>query len=297
MITSTDRHLARGQSQSLPSSSQSRSSQLPPLVLEICGGQTRFPLRPVKSNRFLIGAGAGCDLQFGGDEMPPLHSIVHLDHVEALLETVTLTPPLMVNGLAVESVLLQDGDRISIGPFEMIAHRSVAATDATRDESCSPRNVIVIDNEPAEPQDVTQLSALQLVSLIEEEERQIEEFEQSRQLGAGALLDAVAERIDLSSRDELAETDQQLQTVPLQGSTDEDEVDHDELAHMLDQANLLTAELQRRSAQLADREAAQAELAEAVLESQHELSVRLESLVSRIIDLEMQQRPRFPKVA
>ena len=71
------------------------------LVLEICSGRTRFPLRPVRSTRFLIGAGEGCDLQLGGTDMPPLHSIIHVDRVETLLETVALTPPLKVNGLVV----------------------------------------------------------------------------------------------------------------------------------------------------------------------------------------------------
>ena len=267
---------------------ESTESPAPSLVLEICSGQTRFPLRPVKSNRFLIGAAEGCDLRLGGADMPPLHSIVHVDHVETLLETVTLTPPLSVNGLVVESVLLQDGDRIGIGPFEFLAHRPTPATESSSNEAQSANLEIAVDDDTAHQPAVSELSAAELVELIEDEERQVEQFEQRRQLGANALVDAVAERIDLAETNPPA---------ILAESQDETGETHEELVQLLEQANSLAAELKQRTEQLADREAAQLQLTEAVFESQQQLAFRLESLVSRIADLEGQRLSRFPRVA
>ena len=66
---------------------------------------------------------------------------------------------------------------------------------------------------------------------------------------------------------------------------------------LLQQANSLAAELERRTERLADREAAQVQLAEAVFDSQQKLATRLESLVARIADLEERRQLRFPRVA
>ncbi|MBT6154990.1 MAG: hypothetical protein HOL01_00730 [Planctomycetaceae bacterium] len=242
----------------------------------------------MESNRFLIGAAEGCDLRLGGADMPPLHSIVHVDHVEALLETVTLTPPLKVNGLVVESVLLQDGDRIGIGPFEFLAHRPTVVSESSSNKAPSANGVIDIGDDMARQPAVSDLSAAELVDLIEDEERQIEQFEQRRQLGANALMDAVVERVDLAAAEppkSLVESQNEI------GET------HEELVRLLEQANTLADELKRRTEQLADREAVQAQLMEAAFESQQQLANRLESLVSRIADLEDRRPSRFPRVA
>jgi hypothetical protein len=280
------------------------SESPPPLVLEICSGRTRFPFRPVTSNRFLIGAAEGCDLRLGGDDMPPLHSIIHLDHVEALLETITLTPPLKVNGLVVESVLLQDGDRVRIGPFELLAHRPTTVTNRLPDEMPSANAVIAIDDNAVKQPALSELSASELADLIEEEELRVAHFEQRRRLGENALLDAVAERIDLTAGD-LAETSDAaadttvgddrpaIAAVALEATGESRE----ELVRLLEQANSLAAELERRTERLVDREAAQIQLTEAVFDSQQKLAIRLESLVARISDLEERRLSRYPRVA
>jgi len=280
------------------------SESPPPLVLEICSGRTRFPFRPVTSNRFLIGAAEGCDLRLGGDDMPPLHSIVHVDHVEALLETITLTPPLKVNGLVVESVLLQDGDRVRIGPFELLAHRPTTVANRLPDEMPSANAVIAIDDNAVKQPALSELSASELADLIEEEELRVAHFEQRRRLGENALLDAVAERIDLTAGD-LAETSDAaadttvgddrpaIAAVALEATGESRE----ELVRLLEQANSLAAELERRTERLADREAAQIQLTEAVFDSQQKLAIRLESLVARISELEERRLSRYPRVA
>ena len=260
-------------------STELENASLPPLLLEVCSGQTRFPIRPVTSRRFLIGSGEGCDLRLGGDDMPPLHSIVHVDHVEVLLETVAQSPPLKVNGLLVESVLLQDGDKIEIGSLEFMAHRPPDDFIAQPGTAQTNHLVFDLDAEDGEELDPSRLSAAELVELIEEEEAEVELFEQRQQLGVEALLDSVAERIE------------QAELVPFSG-----EHPH-ELERLLEQATRLAEELKHRTDMLAEREAAQVHVTESVFESQQELALRLESLVSRIATIEDRQQPRYPKVA
>ena len=258
------------------------SEPLPLLVLEICSGRTQFPLRPVRSTRFLIGAGEGCDLQLGGTDMPPLHSIVHVDRVETLLETVALSPPLKVNGLVVESVLLQDGDQISIGPFEFVVHRrSPAAENHYADPLSADASLAGMDIETREPVDVENVSAADLADLIEREEQFVEQFQQRQRLGADALLDAIGERIASATGFEADNLDE----IPA------------DLNHVLKQVNNLSIELERHSRQLTEREEEYVEITTAVFEAQHELTTQLESLVTRLAAIETAQSVPFPKAA
>ena len=258
------------------------SEPYPLLILEICSGRTRFPLRPVRSTRFLIGAGEGCDLQLGGADMPPLHSIVHVDRVETILETVALTPPLKVNGLVVESVSLQDGDQISIGPFELVAHRRSGAIENHRAEPLSAdSSAIGMDVETSEPVDVENVSAADLADLIASEEQFVEQFQQRRRLGADALLDAIGERI-ASPADSEADSVDELPA---------------ELNHVLQQVNNLSIELERQARRLTEREEEYVEITTAVFEAQHKLAIQLESMVTRLAAMETTRSQPFPRVA
>lgn len=254
----------------------------PLLVLEICSGRTRFPLRPVRSTRFLIGAGEGCDLQLGGANMPPLHSIVHVNHVEALLETVALTPPLKVNGLVVESVLLQDGDEISIGPFEFVAHRRSPSMENHRAEPLSAdASAADMDVETCEPVDVENVSAADLADLIEREEQFVEQFQHRRRLGADALLDAIGERIASAAGSEVDFTDE----IPA------------DLNYVLQQVNILSIELERQARRLTEREEEYVEITTTVFEVQQKLTTQLESMVTRLTAIETARSKPFSRVA
>ena len=157
----------------------------PGMWLEIRRGKTNFPLRPISGDRFLIGAGSHCHLQLGGEYVPMLHSLLVIEGQTAHLEAVVSDPPLMVNGEARRMVELQDEDTVSIGDFEFVFHKLVSSEPAGQ--------VSVKLSEEAEISgvaDLSQLSALELVGLIEEEARQIAEFNRSREQGAASLLDA-----------------------------------------------------------------------------------------------------------
>ena len=158
----------------------------PGMWLEIRKGKTNFPLRPISGERFLIGAGSHCHLQLGGDHVPMLHSLLVIEGQAAHLEAVIAEPPLLVNGEARRMVELQDEDIVSIGDFEFVFHRLVSSEPATHVAALEFPDI----EEAYDVADLSRLSALELVNLIEEEAQQITAFNRSREQGAAALIDA-----------------------------------------------------------------------------------------------------------
>ena len=115
-----------------------------------------------------------------------LHSLLVIEGKTAHLEAVVSEPPLVVNGEAQRSVELNDEDTVEIGDFEFVFHRLVAIEPAGQVAAVSSSD----DEDASGVADLSSLSAVELVGLIEEEARQIAEFNRSRELGAAALLDA-----------------------------------------------------------------------------------------------------------
>ena len=124
-----------------------------------------------------------------------LHSLLVIEGKTAHLEAVVSEPPLMVNGEARRSVELHDEDTVVIGEFEFVFHRLIAVEPAGQVAVASP----ITEEEACGVADLSQLSAVELVSLIEEEARQITEYNRSREQGAASLLDA-ARRASAATR-------------------------------------------------------------------------------------------------
>lgn len=173
-------------------------------ILEIVCGKTASPLRPILQDRFLIGSGPRCDLRLGGDDMPLLHSIVHISGGTICIDPVADTPQLLVNGRP-GAADLQSGDEIVIGRFRMVLH---GASVACESQAVSELNADTLETE--DQIDPSTLSAAELVELIEAEEALIEEFEARRQSGADALLDAVQRRADALPLDTAAPQTEEL---------------------------------------------------------------------------------------
>ena len=113
---------------SLPFGMSSRGTgsrdSLPVVFLEIKQGRTAFPFRPVQGNRFLIGSASCCDLCLGSQSVPQLHSLLHVDQDEVVMESVADFPLLKINGEIERSKVLCDGDLIEIGRFQLVARIS-----------------------------------------------------------------------------------------------------------------------------------------------------------------------------
>jgi hypothetical protein len=144
----------------------------------------------VTSARYLIGAGTTCNLRLGGDDMPALHSIIVTSGREITLEAIAGKPALAVNGQFVSSMLLRDGDIIHVGQFELLA-RVEAGRAAVAIAPAAEGDLVIVAERP-----VTDLSAAELVDLIEHEEREIDEFEARQQVGMKALVQAIMSRAD-----------------------------------------------------------------------------------------------------
>ncbi len=238
----------------------------PGMWLEIRRGKTNFPLRPISGDRFLIGAGSHCHLQLGGEHVPMLHSLLVIQGKTAHLEAVVSEPPLVVNGEVRRVVDLSDEDTVSIGDFEFVFHRlvssepvtqAVAITTPTGEEICGVA-------------ELSQLSALELVNLIEEEARQIGEFTRNREAGAISLLDA-ARRVG---------TDSHPISVPM--------VSTQPVSSAEQLANLLRGQSQ----QLAEREAECLRRAAQLVEAQEHLAAQMAAFAMQVASWqEAENRP------
>lgn len=155
----------------------------PGMWLEIRRGKTNFPLRPISGDRFLIGAGSHCHLQLGGEHVPMLHSLLVIQGHTASLEAVVPEPPLLVNGEVCRQVELSDEDTVTIGEFEFVFHRLLSNEPESQ---VSAQELSV----PFEAEQLAQLSATELVALLEDEATTIDDYQTRREMGAAALLDA-----------------------------------------------------------------------------------------------------------
>lgn len=245
-----------------------------PLILEISRGRTEHPLRPVESPRYLIGSSPRCDLRLGGPEIPPLHSLIFDDGSDIWLEAMAPAPSLQVNGRAVTSVRIADGDRITIGPIELVAH--VAARSGAAAPPAEPLE-IDLDRDAAE-QAVSELSAKELVERIEAATEMVNEFEERQRLGIEALQSAIERRQPQAA----AETTGGA-LLPITGAAGPAAarplVD---LESLVVQLSGVVAELEKRSGAEWRREAGYLDAVSTLFETQDRLSRQLEILLRRI---------------
>lgn len=154
-----------------------------PFLLEITRGRTQNPLRPITHERFLIGAGERCDLRLGGADMPALHSILYVDGVDVWVDAIADGPELKVNGEAVRSTHLADGDELELGTFQLALRDTGAETPPPILQAFSAD-----DFEEGPEIDPSTLSPAELIELIEQEEELIEEFEARKRMGIETLM-------------------------------------------------------------------------------------------------------------
>ncbi|MEX0704626.1 MAG: FHA domain-containing protein [Planctomycetales bacterium] len=250
-----------------------------PLLLEIERGRTRFPLRPVRSGRFLIGSGGNCDLRLGG-HMPLLHSIVLVEAGEVTLEAVAPVPPLKVNGCEVETARLRDGDRIELGSFEIVVRRP--------EFDIAPQTTATAEAEKideARLKGPAEMSAAELVAELEREEALVEEFDEGIRQGAAALLQAALARPRGVPEVRLADPERQARPFPGRRPASEGRI-LNEVERTLSRLDDFARGLEERSRRLSRREAGYAEAAAVLLETQSKLAEQVEALCRKVASLE-----------
>lgn len=274
------------------------------LVLEITRGRTRFRRRPVTHPRFLIGAGATCDLRLGGDRMPALHSIITVSGREIALEAIAAEPGLTVNGRLVRNALLHDGDIIGIGEVELLARLDAGHAPAAVEQPAAVAKGPIDSDRP-----LTEISAAELVDLIEQEEHAIEEFEGRERDGANALVDAIMARIRrpgsqvefVSPRESgsrapipaphfLSKRPQVLASHSRQPAATEQPMQND-IEELGKQLTTMSQALLGNSQRASEREALYASAADELLDTQQKLVSQLEVVVDHVQTLKAHEAP------
>lgn len=142
-----------------------QDAALPPIDgpwIEIRGGRTRFPRRPLQGDRLLIGSGSNCHLQLGGG-MPMAHSVISLGPEGWVIEALVAEPKLVVAGEVVRRASLHDGDLIQLGPFTLVAHLTAVAQNELLAPIDLPSTLALANHESA---DLSELSAEELVDRL-----------------------------------------------------------------------------------------------------------------------------------
>lgn len=272
------------------------------LTLEVLHGRTRYPQRPVTGTRCTIGSGIACDLRLGGDDMPALHSLIVLGEDEITIETMAAEPELSINGEVTRTKALTDGDVIRIGGVEMLARVTANRLPAAMVEM----PVTEIERLPEE------MSALELVEQIEQEQALIDEFEAQQKLGEDAILEAILSRRRSASRRELhagssgeiakphfrmPRRQREIYTSAVNRATQQSQImqanagflhDLEQLAQSLGD---LSHELQQTTLRATEREAGYATATEVLLEAQEKLASQFETLLSQVESLREERQP------
>ncbi|MBS0264420.1 MAG: hypothetical protein JSS02_20965 [Planctomycetes bacterium] len=266
------------------------------LVLEVTRGHTRFRRRPVNSPRYLIGSGTSCNLRLGGDEIPALHSIITTNGRDITLEAIAAEPALIVNGVLVASTQLHDGDVIHLGQVELLARLEAGHSPA----GVAPHADQTADTETE--RSLADLSAPELVDLIEAEEHEIEDFEGRQQLGLQALVQAVMARADrpmhrpltaeemgapipaphFSARRNLAAREAQV--------TADSQIQAD-LEQLADRVGNLSDAVQGSLERSTQREAQLIAATDELLETQSKLVSQLEAVIDQVQTLKASEAP------
>jgi hypothetical protein len=248
------------------------ADETPILYFDIQSGVTQYPRRPVTRGRFLLGSGDACHMRLGGDDIPPIHSMIVADDDQVLLERLSTGPALRVNGEDVESVTLNDGDEISIGRILFtVRFEATAVTQIATGPVDLVADVALTPEELQELKDIESMSVVELVNQLEADTDLVNEFETAQQTGLESLVFEAANAVaaDTAAADNGVDETSEI-SAP---ATLEDLIEH---------LNSVTRELDRRSSRLQEREQVYSVAAQDLLDQQARLREQVEALSKQI---------------
>src|SRR5690242_7759377 len=106
--------------------------------LEVRSGGGRATVYEIGDGGFLIGSVPGCDLRLPGSNLPPIICLLARNAAGASLRRLAPVLPILVNGKAVASAYLNNGDRVTIGPVEIGLTITPGKSPTTAGEGISP---------------------------------------------------------------------------------------------------------------------------------------------------------------
>jgi chromosome segregation ATPase len=110
-----------------PRTSPAAADELPEVCLEVGHGTARSTVYPVADAGFLIGTVPGCDLRVPGNDWPAVLCLVARRPGGASFRKLSPTQPVFVNGKPAASSILTHGDRLKVGPVEMVVQVQASA--------------------------------------------------------------------------------------------------------------------------------------------------------------------------
>ncbi len=93
-------------------------NRTPRVELHVLRGEARRPVREVLGPVFLIGSSSHCDLVLGDPTFPPVHPYLLVRDRGVRGRSLGFPPDVRLDEEPVEMVILNDGDRLSMDPFE-----------------------------------------------------------------------------------------------------------------------------------------------------------------------------------
>jgi chromosome segregation ATPase len=166
--------MAQGSSDSSnPSVPVGTLGPLPTVRLELGHGSTRVTRYDVPEAGFLIGTVPGCDVRLPGTNLPPVVALITRHRHGVVIRKLAPLFAVLVNGQPVSGALLSHGDRLTVGPVELLVH--IAALDAAEAGPPPPAA------EPSGPPELEER-----VRDLDERQRRLEE--QARELEADRVL-------------------------------------------------------------------------------------------------------------
>ncbi len=163
--------------------------------LEVRRGRTRFPHRPLLSDRFLIGSGTNCHLQLGGG-LPMLHTLLTREQGRWRVEAIAPEPPLLINGTTCRCQTLCPNDVIQLAEFEFVFHHGDGPVLTVKNEDMNAMRDSDADQRTGRLRSVCrkeagELSASQLVDRLKGELELIDRLGHDRKSAANGLLRAI----------------------------------------------------------------------------------------------------------
>lgn len=177
------------------------TSAEPAAELVIQNGRLKGTARPIFQPLTLIGRSADCDLRLNVDGIHALHCLLAQTPDGLMLRDLSGDGTVSVNGQAVSVSVLEEGDRMAVGPFQFQVRRKVATL---------AEQLVQARNQHAQEKEALRIQAAavaaQQAALLEEEGRQ-----QQRQVSLEQLESQLATHLEakrkrlLELRDQIKE--------------------------------------------------------------------------------------------
>jgi hypothetical protein len=106
----------------LPNPLAASATIRPDVQVELRQGSARPLLYHLTDTGFLIGAVPGCDLQLPGQDFPPVVALIALTADGPRIRRLVPSLPFTINSQTLSQAVLADGDRIHVGPVELVIH-------------------------------------------------------------------------------------------------------------------------------------------------------------------------------